>query len=261
MALVMGVVLLTAATQFALSTWRSMEGNELRDAVHRNARFVAMSMERDLQSTGVGIASTPSFGTLSVSGDTLVILSVRYDPLEAPPHDLDPPAGDLVRLQVKDTRRLALVQSTQDAGAGFQLWFTAHPQLLNQAAGLSGGLLLDRYDTFAQELSMTVYYRDGDRLMRAERLRADGTPDGDVVSYGVQSWEVTVVFADGDEADAANPADSDATNDYDDVVGVRIRAQLGADRVDPRVNRGALFTRSYDWRFSPRNLLYERNRI
>ncbi len=291
MALVMGVVLLTAATQFALATWRSMEGNELRDAAHRNARYVAMSLERDLQSTGVGIASTPSFGTLSVSGDTIVILSVIYDPLEAPPHDLDPPAGvnnplnpggtcgtdcldllkvggtfdidagDLARLQVKDTRRLVLVQGVQDAGLGFQLWFTAHPVLLHYPAGLSGGLLLDRFDTFVQELSAAIYYRDGDRLMRAQGLRADGSPDGEVVSYGVRSWEVTVVFSDGDEADAANPTDSDVTNDYDDLLGVRIRAELGADRVDPRINGGQLFTRSYDWRFSPRNLMYERNRI
>jgi hypothetical protein len=268
-----------------------MEGNELRDAVHRNGRYVAMSLERDLQSTGVGIASTPSFGTLSVSGDTIVILSIPHDPLEAPPHDLDPPAGvnnpldpggtcgsqcldllkvngtfdlqagDLARLQVKDTRRLVLVQSVQDAGPDFQLWFTAHPELVHHEAGLSGGLLLDRFDSFVQELSVTIYYRDGDRLMRAERLRADGTPDGDVVSYGIQSWEVTVVFSDGDEADAANAADTDVTNDYDDLVGIRIRAELGADRIDPRINGGQLFTRSYDWRFSPRNLMYERNRI
>jgi hypothetical protein len=285
--LVTGVVVLSAAISFAVTTWRTIEGNELRDGVYRSGRFVAMSLERDFQSTGVGITCTPSFGTLAAWGDTLVILRVSFDPDEAPPYDLDPPpgtdnplpiggtcgsecldltpvngtvdlaAGQLARLQVNDERRLILVQSV----SGTTVWFTAHTQLLRYVAGLAGGLRLDRFSTFVQRLGPIIYYLDGDRLMRAEALKLDGTPDGEAIANGVQRFEVSMIFTDGDEADEANPADSDPTNDFDDVVGVRIQAVLAADRVDPRMGGGKLFTREYEWRFAPRNLMYERNRI
>ena len=58
-----------------------------------------------------------------------------------------------------------------------------------------------------------------------------------------------------------NIQDSDTTNDFDDIVGVRIRNVLAADHIDPRVNDGELFTREYEWRFAPRNLMYERDRL
>ena len=58
----------------------------------------------------------------------------------------------------------------------------------------------------------------------------------------------------------ADANDGDATNDFDDILSIRIQARLAADRTDPRVNGGNLFTRDYSWRFSPRNLMYERNR-
>ena len=83
---------------------------------------------------------------------------------------------------------------------------------------------------------------------------------GAVLADGIQSWEVTLVFVDGDEAERANALDGDDTNDYDDIVSVRILAILAADDPDPRVNQGVLYTRDYEWRFAPRNLTYERNR-
>ena len=62
------------------------------------------------------------------------------------------------------------------------------------------------------------------------------------------------------DAHASDATDGDATNDFDNILSVRLRATLAADRADQRVNGGALFTRDYAWRFSPRNLMYERNR-
>ena len=96
--------------------------------------------------------------------------------------------------------------------------------------------------------------------MRAERILAIGSLDGDIMASGLLSWEATLIFTDGDELDLADATDGDATNDFDDILSVRIRATLAADRVDQRVNGGSLFTRDYAWRFSPRNLMYERNR-
>jgi prepilin-type N-terminal cleavage/methylation domain-containing protein len=290
-ALTVGVVVLTAALSFGVSTWRTMEGNDIREEAYRNGRFIGMSLERDMQTVGVGIASTVSFGTLATWGDTIVILSVPFDPNEAPPYDLDPApgvdnplpsggtcgtycinlihdkgkpdlaAGDLARLQVNDTRRLILVSSATNAGAGKAVEFTPHSSLVRYTAGLTGDLLLDRYSTFAQKLQLIIYYLDGEKLMRAEGLNLDGTPKGDVLAYGIKEWEAKIIFTDLDEADQVNLMDSDATNDFDDVLGVRVRVVAGADRPAYYVMGGDLYTREFEWRFSPRNLMYERNRL
>lgn len=291
-ALVMGVIVLSAALSFGVSTWRTMEGNSVREEVYRNGRFIGMSLERDMQTVGVGIASTVSFGTLAVWGDTIVILSVPFDPNEAPPHDLDPKpgtdnplpsggtcgtycldllpdaknyfslaAGDLARLQVNDERRLILLTSMKKTGNKYTVEFTPHSALLRYTAGLTGDLRLDRYSTFAQKLSVIVYYLDGDKLMRAEKLNQDGTPAGEILAYGVQTWEVNLVFTDLDEAPAASPLDSDPTNDFDDILGVRVRVVCAADRPSRNVKVGQLFTKEFEWQFSPRNLMYEKNRL
>ena len=290
--LTVGIIVLSGALSFAVGLWRNLEGNEVREDVYRDARYLEMSFERDFQGTGVGLVSTVSFGSLAVWGDTVVILRVPFMPTESPPYDLDPPAGvnnpldpggtcgarclnlekaadgtfdievgDLARLQVNDTRRLILVQSMVDYGATVAIGFTDTPAIVHYAAGLSGGLLLDRFSSFVQKVGPVIYYLDGTELKRAETLNMDGTPAGETVAYGVQSFDVKLMFVDGDEADAANAGDSDTTNDFDDIVGVRITAVIGADRIHPAVNQGNLFTRTYEWLFSPRNLLYERNRI
>lgn len=290
-AVTLGLVVLASALAFAVTSWRSVEGNSVREGVYRSARFVGMSLERDLQTTGVEIASTVSFGTLAAWSDTVVILAVDYNPTIAPPYPLDPPpgagdplpsggtcgsrcvdllkvngafdiqAGDLARLQVNDERRLILVEAVVDNGTSVAVQFTGASSLLHLTAGLSGDLRLRQTGTFVQKLAPIIYYRDGDHLLRADGLNLDGTPDGAVLVEGVQLWEASLMFLDGDEAPEVVVSDTDKTNDFDDVVGIRIHAVLAADRTDPRVNNGNLFTRSYEWRFSPRNLLYQRNRI
>jgi hypothetical protein len=253
-----------------------------------------MSLERDFLSTGVGIASTGSFGSLAVFNDTIVIYRIPFQGgAMYPPHDLAPPtgtsnplppggtcggtclhlgkasgtftlqAGDLARLQVNNERRLILVTAVADPGGPndtVRVSYSTATSLLDYAAGLSGGLQLDRYSTFVQKLAPVVYWVQNGTLYRAERLNADGTLAGDVMAEGVQSWDVKLTFTDGDVLDGANATDSDPTNDYDDILGVQINARLAADRTDRRVNNGALYTRDYQWRFAPRNLMYERNR-
>ena len=290
--LTVGIIVLSGALSFAVGMWRSLEGNEIREDVYRDARYMEMSLERDFQGTGVGLVSTVSFGSLAVWGDTITILRIPFMPNESPPYQIDPPAGvnnplnpggtcgarcinlqkaadgsfdlevgDLARLQVNDERRLILIQTIADYGATVAIEFTAAPLILHYAAGLSGGLLLDRFSSFVQKVGAVIYYLDGTELKRAETLNLDGTPAAETVAYGVQSFEVSLLFVDGDEADAANSDDGDVTNDFDDITGVRIRAEVGADRIHRSVNSGNLFTRKYEWVFSPRNLLYERNRI
>lgn len=290
--MIIGLVVLTASLGFAVTTMRSVEGSAIREKVQRNARFIALSLERDMQFTGVGIASLPWWGSLAVYNDTIAVLSVPFDPDEAYVHDLVPPGGspdpmpsggtcgalclnlakvggevdlqpgDLARLQVQQERRLIIVQSLTAGGASdFTLTFTLHATLFGYPAGLTGDLRLTTAGTIVQELSHVRYYVNAkQQLIRSDHFDASGIPQEAILADGVQSWEVSLIFTDGDEADAANSADTDGTNDYDNIVAVRILATLAADDPDPRVNRGVLYTRDYEWTFAPRNLTYERNR-
>ncbi len=290
-ALVIGLLVIGAAMTFAVNTVRSVEATGLREGVTRSARFIAMSLERDFTGTGVGIESTSAFGSIRVRGDTLLVLSVPFDSTMSPPYDLIPPPaatnplpaggtcgatcldlmkaadstfdlqlGDIARLQVSGERRLIRVQSMTANDTAVQLVFTNLPEIFLHPAGLSGGLLLNPFNTYVQKLEPVAYWVESGNLMRATRVEGSGTFKGDIVADGIQSWEVTLVFQDGDELDAASPTDADPTNDYDDILSVRIRAVIAAHRIDRHVNAGALYTRSYDWRFTPRNLMYERNR-
>jgi len=80
------------------------------------------------------------------------------------------------------------------------------------------------------------------------------------MAYGVKALDAKMVFLDGDEADQANPNDTDYTNDFDDILGIRLTATLAASRTHLRLAGGELFARSYNFRAYPRNLMYERNR-
>jgi prepilin-type N-terminal cleavage/methylation domain-containing protein len=296
-ALSLGAIVLAGAIGYMIRGMRTLAGNEIRQSLARNARYVGVSLRHDLQKAGIEIESTVGFGTVNVwpgtVGDTLVILHVPYLPDIAPAHPLAPPAGndnplppggtcgprcvdivvdsarplelapgDLARLQVLGTRRLILVeQITSTSDTSVALTFTDAPILLRQPAGLSGGLLLDRYGTYVQKLAPIVYYLDDEeQLRRAVRLNMDGSPAGDVLAYGVEQFDVKLLFADGDVLERADPTDTDLTNDFDDIVAVRIRVTMKAERADPHVNQGRLLRRSYEWTISPRNLRYEKNR-
>ncbi len=171
-------------------------------------------------------------------------------------------ARDLARLQVSTSRRLILIQDVAEASdTTLRVTFSEAALILRQPAGLTGGLRLTRSGTFVQELTPIIYYLDGEQqLRRAVRLNADGSPDGDILAYGVERFDVKLVFADGDVLEVADPYDEDDSNDFDDIVAVAVAATLAAERADPRVNRGELLRRDYEWMISPRNLRYERNR-
>lgn len=299
-ALALGVLVLAAAVGFVIREMRNLAGSEIRQSLSRNGRYIGVSLRHDVQRAGIEISSSSSFGTVAVwpgtNGDTLVVLHVPYIPDLAPPHSLIPPtgtdnplppggtcgsncldlakvpaavmplelrAGDLARVQIPGQRQLLLVEQVDvTSDSTFQLTFTAIDTVLNQPASLTGGMLLDRYSTFVQEIEPVIYFVDDEeQLIRASRLDLSGSPDGDVLAYGVEEFDVKLLFGDGDELEQANPFDTDDTNDYDDVIAVKVRVTLKADRADPRVNRGDLLRRTLEWTIAPRNLRYEKYRI
>ena len=288
---VLAVVVMGASLSFAIAAFRGTEGNKLREEVYRNSRFIGMSLERDIQTTGVGITSEISFGTFNVFNDTVVVLHVPWEPTNAFPYTIDPPPGvnnpldpggtcgstcidlnkgpgntfdlapgDIARLQVNSERRVLLVTDVREMGNKVELTFAPGPTLLNLEASLSGGVQLDRFSTIVQKLQPIVYYAENEILYRSDQLDPTGGLIASPIAYGVKSWEAKMVFLDLDEVDQANPYDSDPTNDFDDILGGRIIATLGTNRLDIRVAGGGAFTRTYEWKLLPRNLMYERNR-
>ena len=295
--LLLGTIILGAAITFLITHIRSLEGSDIREEVSRNDRYIGALLRRDLQLTGVDIKSTTSFGTIAAwpgsVGDTLIVLYVPYEPEPAPAHEVDPgvfpepppgegtcgdhcldvlyddsqplelQVGDLARLEVEGVRRLIIVEDiVTKSSTQLEVTFTDADTLLRQPAGLVGNLRIAIPGTYIQKLVPIIFYLDDQsRLMRAQRLHMDGSPDGDVVAYGVERFDLSLIFADGDELPQPDPYDSDSSNDYDDIVGVKARVTVKAHRVDPRVNEGRLLRKSSEWRISPRNLRYEKNRV
>ena len=288
---VISVTVMGASLSFAMAAFQGTEGNKLREEVYRSSRFIGMSLERDIQTTGVGIASEIDFGTLKTFNDTLVVLHVPWEPTNAFPYEIDPPGGtnnpldpggtcgatcidlnkapdgtfdlvpgDIARLQINSERRVILVTDVQDNGTTVALTFSSAPTLLRYEAALSGGVQLDRFSTIVQKLQPIIYYVEGEILYRADRLDASGDLIASPLAYGVKSWEANMIFLDLDEAAEGDSSDSDYTNDFDDILGTRIIATLGTNRPDIRVAEGGIFTRTYEWKLFPRNLMYERNR-
>ena len=288
---VLSVVIMGASLSFALTTFRDTEGNALREEVYRSARFIGMSLERDVQTTGVGIASEIRFGTLSTFNDTLVVLHIPWLPTNAFPYTISPPAGtdnplapggtcgsncidldkapgnsfdlvpgDIARLQVNAERRMILITAVQDMGTTARVTFASDTTLLHYEAAFAGGVLLDRFSTVVQKLQPIVYYTEGEVLYRSDKLDTSGDLIGSPLAYGVKAWDTKMIFVDNDEYDEADPFDADNTNDFDDILGTLITATLGTNRPDIRVAGGGEFTRDYEWKLIPRNLMYERNR-
>jgi type II secretory pathway pseudopilin PulG len=291
--LTLAMVVVSSATAFAVQSWQTRRGWTVRETVDRDARFVGLSIARDVQEAGVAITSTPVFASMDTYGDTLSVLSVPYQPTEAPVYPIYndgdtlptyPPggtcgatcidfqkvggtyalaAGDLVRLQVANTRRLLLLTSVQNgAGNLFRVQFLPVSRLVNRPSGLDS-LLLMRSGTTIQKLNVVMYYRDlgTNQLMRANSLNSLGQPVGAVMASNVEAFTGRLLFTNGSEAPTYNGLDADTLNDGNDLIGAKIRAKIRSFRSDPAVNNGQPVARWYEWRVAPRNLLYEKNRM
>ena len=293
LSMTVSMVIITSATGFALTSWQSRRGWTLREAIDRNARFVGMSLSRDAQEAGIGIESTPVFASVAGFGDTLSILSVPYEPNESPVYAIYndggaapdyPPGGncgatciefnksggtyvlatgDMARLQVGSERRLLLITNVTNSGTRFRVYFKDQNWLLGRQSALSDSLRLSRSGSSIQKLKAVLYYRNAstNSLIRAEKFSIGGEPIGSVVATNVQEWHASLLFVGNFEYQSYNGFDSDTTNNGNKIIGVKVRANVKADRTDPGVNGGLLVTRWYEWSVAPRNLLYEKNRL
>ncbi len=286
LALTIGLVVLTTATAVAASTWQSVRGVGIRDDVTRNSRYIGVTLQRDIQETGVDLPSSVDFGSLAVWNDTIAILRVPYEPTAPGEYPLSPvnfatgvcgatcvdietggaapqlAIGDLARIQASNVRRLIYVTGVSQVNGVYRIQFADTPALLNHAGGIGGLAITTPASVLVQRLGMVVYWRANGQLFRATGFNPDLTLRGEALAMGVQTWTGRLVFTDGTEAPLAdNGSDGNANNDYDDIAGLRIRATLQSDRIDPKVNGGQPVRRDLQWWYAPRNLVYERNRM
>jgi type II secretory pathway pseudopilin PulG len=287
-AMIVGLLVLAVTTAMVASTWRGVAGGRMREGLERNARFINEALNRDLSETGVGLASSVRFGSLSVRNDTIVILSVPYvNGTVAAPHTFqygglpllpatgscgtycvdvdtvawDLAANDLALLQSSNERRLIAVTNVARSGATAAVTFRPDTILLQHEGAYARALTLPNNGVVVTKLKFVAYWVESGRLMRAQELNPDGTPKGELIATGVDSIRVRLVFSNGTEATTANPIDANGDNDWDDILAVRVLAWLQSDPTDLRVNNGQPVTRAYGWWFAPRNLRYEKNRI
>lgn len=287
LAMVIGLVVLTSALSIAEGMYRNVAGMRLRDGVGRQARFVGMSLQRDVADAGVELESSIAFGSVAARGDTLTVLSVPQDPVPpeyfVAPHATDPlvvdrgtcgtwcvnvrssapelAPGDLGLLSSLGTNRLFVVSSVAKRTDSSAVSLVAADSLLFRPANMQH-LKLERSATsaYVQRLRPVVYWVENRQLMRAERMTVAGRYDGVPIADNVRSFQVRLVFTDGDVLPSASVTDADDTNDYDDLIGVRVVIEIDAERTDRSVRGGELLTRRYEWHYTPRNLVYERNR-
>ena len=286
------LVVISTTTSFSVHSWKTRRGWTVREGIDRGARFVGLSLARDLQEAGISIESTPTFASLGTFGDTISVLSVPYEPAEAPVYaiyndgdtlptyppggncgatcieflipsgTLELAAGNVALLQVGTNRRLLLLESAVNLGNGrFRVAFLNTPTLLGRMSGLDS-LLLFRSGTTIQKLNAVVYWHDPStkKLYRASTLSSSGAPNGHLMASHVENFDASLLFLNDSESASYNGIDADTLNDGNDIIGARIRAQMKSDRRDPAVNGGQPILRWYEWKVAPRNLQYEKNR-
>lgn len=296
--MIVGVVVLGSATSLMLGAMRSLAGVELRDGIDRRARFIGIALQRDVQQTGIEIDARPTFGSIGTYADTLVMLRVPYfvpaagtpeEPADAYARTALLPAGanvgncgafclevqrvvgetfqiqagQLAYLEMSsNVRRLIRVTAVTFPNATkARITFANTTQILGHPAGVVGLNLTNAFQV--RTVRAVAYYRDAQsQLIRSDSTDNAGKAVPQAIATGVQAWDASMVLVNGAEVDVADAGtDANPDNDYDDIARVHLRATLQADRADARVNNGVLLTRQFDWWYTPRNIMYERNKI
>ena len=252
LALIIGLVVLASAMALTAGTWRSVRGVTIRDGVTRNARYLGVTLQRDVQETGVDLSSAPDFGPLATFGDTIAILRVPYAPAAAPQYALSTAnfangvCGVDVSRDPDRWRRAQLRRGRRRARAGEQHAPADLRHVDDRGGGRLSHPLLQRAETPApcgrhrrpgghrgRQLRPAARRRrvlpDGVQLMRATRLERGAGSPGRGGRHRAAGLAGALVFTDGSVvAQADSGSDGNAVNDYDDIAALRCRRRSRA---------------------------------
>ncbi|MCU0623620.1 MAG: prepilin-type N-terminal cleavage/methylation domain-containing protein [Gemmatimonadaceae bacterium] len=295
-AMTIGLLILGAASSFAINTWRTQSRGQAGEDTTRRARYLGTSLQRDIGEVGVLVNSRPAFGTVQLFNDTLAMIRVpTRDTVVSPTYLVrnlspTPPLGEgtcgtdcldigkrggRVEIQTGEVfllnvpgnvNRLLLATnvtdpSPSDTNATVRIRFlNTLDSLFHWPARLTGVQLTS--GASVQRLALAAYFRDRSTdttiLMRATEINTSGQFVPTILTTGVLGFEAQVQFANGTFADNAFPAD--AARDFCAISNVLISATLTTDRpADPRIAASAAVTRPFAWNYVARNLVFQRN--
>lgn len=297
-AMVVGLLIVGGSLALLNTARETSRTDRLRVELQQNARYALDMFNRDLQQAGQGMDPNTVFGIVAASDgggqpDTLYLLFVEPD---TPDHSVKSPtmgreksevrlavtcddpvddiqAGDFVYLAKGSARGIAEVMAVTRGGGGGgcsdedpptkeigQVTLTVTP-----VDGEGHGWVFQGNESGAVAVKATpvVYYAaDGEgtdrRLMRATSRQGTGWA-GAPIAESIVDFQVELVFSDGTAAPAADPADGDPDNDYEDIDTVRVTLVARARHRDKDLTGGREYTRTYSVSVTPRNQLYTRN--
>ena len=174
--------------------------------------------------------------------------------------------GNMIQMNVDNERRFLNVTAKRNMGGGrYQLTFSAgdtlflHPADWARDPASAQNLQLRPAETSFQKITPVMYYRNAQKqIMRSTGLTAGGAPIAEVLADSVTAWDVWLFFADGDSAKMADPTDARPRP----TTTVTWRASRSPRRCRTCVATATWARRPrarFEWRYSPRNLAYERN--
>ena len=299
-AMVIGLVVLTTVTGYVRTTERTIAATTMRDDYARKARFLGLTLRRDIGEAGVGIESLRGWGAVAVFGDTIMVLKVPYTPNAEPAYTVVPPAAALTPTTHSNSSGCGnLCFRLRRVSAGTDLTLQAGDVARVQqgtARRLIAVTAVAGVAPSGSDDSISVQFVDLAALLRRPSIQQSPPLTGISASNtSVQRLELVAYWRDasnnlrratrvnasgqlvGDviatgctqfeawitfrNGGIADNADSTVTGRwFNDVNAVNVRATMQADIVDPRVNGGVPLKRTYTYRVQPRNLLYQRNR-
>ena len=125
-ALLLGVIILSAAITFLITHLRMLEGSDIRENVERNGRYIGVLLRRDIQAAGIDIESTTNFGTVAVwpgaPNDTLMLISTSTSSEFDTRGMLTPLGTTGVIYLVHEDDPDALAAVTLSGGGAFRYW-------------------------------------------------------------------------------------------------------------------------------------------
>lgn len=295
-AMTIGLLILGAASTFAINTWRTQSRGQAGEDTTRRARYLGTSLQRDIGEVGVLVNSRPAFGTVNLFNDTLAMIRVpTRDTVISPQYflrNLSPSpaigqgtcgadcieigkrggrveiqAGEVFLLNAPGNVSRVMLATTvvdpapSDTNATVRIVFlNTLDSLFHWPARLTGVQL--SAGASVQRLGLAAYFRsrgaDTTVLMRSTQFNSVGQFIPTILTTGVLDFHAQIQFGNGAIADAAVPADT--ARNYCAISNVLVNSRLTTDRpADPRIAASAAVTRSFQWNYVARNLVFQRN--
>jgi hypothetical protein len=254
---------------------RSYDSESLRQEMNLNGRIALDEIEREAMNAGTGLpglfAAVQVRNAGAVLPDTITILyapqtglNLRFAAAPLPiaganslklsaTSDIDSlEVGE--HLIIYDEVDFNIIEITGINAASETVNFVP-PRGVNTPAGLAKAY--DPATTIITRVSLMSITVDRSEAAHPKLVKFTGGTDLGSVAEDIENLQVTIVFADGDTASAANDLDGDTTNDALDLRAIRVNLTARSPRPDQRYQVGDHYWRqTFAAVIAPRNVIY-----